>query len=164
MSSIVADEYFIARVRATTPVGKLQILGAIELVQDGSHQIEYNHTHHLALDNNNAHLRIDANAARMLQDIGAEFAQKLSVLIVDLNLMRGRAFRDYNVARLLHHCHSIWVEQLALAFAALSELELESTLGVEDLYAMRVRVRHDYVVVGVYAHLKIKNKKQTFHN
>ena len=83
----------------------------------------------------------------MLQNVGAKLAQKVSILIVDLYLMRGRALGDHNVAGVLHHGHAVRVEQLTLALAALAKLELEAALAVKYLYAMRVGVGHDDLVV-----------------
>ncbi len=42
--------------------------------------------HNLALDDDDPALVVDADSARMLQNVGAEFPDELSVLIVDLNL------------------------------------------------------------------------------
>jgi hypothetical protein len=156
MRAIIADEYLVSGVRAAAAVGELEVLGAVELVQDGAHQVEDDDTHDLALDDHDAVLRVYANASRVLKDVGAEFAKKVTVLVVDLDLVCGRAFGDYDVARLLHYCHSVRVEQLALTFTALAEFELETALRVEDLDAVRVRVRYDNVVVGVYANLFIR--------
>ena len=154
VGSVVAYEDLVGVIRAAASIGKLQILGAVELVQDVAHEIENDDTHHLALDHHNTTLGVDADSARMLQDIGAELAQKVTVLIVDLNLMSGRAFGDHDIARLLHHRHAVRIQQLTLALAALAELEFEAALGVKNLYAMRVGVGHDYVIVGVYAHAR----------
>ena len=86
----------------------------------------------------------------MLQYVGAKLSEKLAVLVVDLNLVRGRSFGDDNVARVLHHTHTIRVQQLTIAFATLSELEFEAAVLVKDLYAVRVGVGHNYVIVRVY--------------
>lgn len=153
VGAIIADEYLVSGVWAAAAVGELEVLGAVELVQDGAHQVEDDDAHDLALDDHDAVLRVHADASRVLQDVRAEFAQKVPVLVVDLDLVCGWAFRDYDVAGLLHYRHSVRVEQLALAFTALAEFEFETALRVEDLDAVRVRVCYDYVVVGVYANL-----------
>ena len=88
----------------------------------------------------------------MLQNIGAKLSEKLSVLVVDLNLVRGRSLGDHNVASVLNHAHTIRVQQLTVTFATLAKLELEATVLVKYLYAMRVGVGHDYVIVCVYGH------------
>ena len=66
-----------------------------------------------------------------------------------LNLMSGRAFSDDNLASLTHYGHSIRVKKLSVAFAALAELEFEAAIAVEYLYAMRIRVCDDDVVLAV---------------
>jgi hypothetical protein len=142
----------ICRIRAANPIGKLQILGTIELVEHIAVQVEYDHTHYLALDHNDTRLVVDVDAAWMLQYIRAEFPYKLSKLIVDLNLMRWRSLRHHNVARLLHNAHTIRIEQLTIAFTALAKLKLKIAILVEYLYAMRIRVGHNYIVVRVYGH------------
>jgi len=86
----------------------------------------------------------------MLQNIRAKLAQKLSILVVDLYLMRRRALSDHNVAGLFDHAHTIRIQELTVSFAALAEFEFETSVFVEYLYAMRVGVGHDDVVVGVY--------------
>ena len=48
--------------------------------------IEDDDPHDLALDDDDAALVVDAHAARVLQDVGAELAHKLAVLVVDLDL------------------------------------------------------------------------------
>ena len=153
MRAIIADEYLVSGVWAAAAVWELEVFGAVELVQDGAHQVEDDDTHDLALDDYDAVLRVYADASRVLKDVGAEFAKKVAVLVVDLDLVCGGAFRDYDVACLFHYCHSVRVEQLALAFAALAKFELDTALCVEYLDAVWVRVRYDYVVVGVYANL-----------
>ena len=49
------------------------------------------------------------------------------------NLVDGSSLGDDNVAGVLDDGHAIGVEQLAVAFAALAELELEAALLVENL-------------------------------
>ncbi len=63
--------------------------------------------------------------------------------------MSGRTLCHHNITCLLHNAHTIRVEQLAVTLAALAELELEVTLSIEDLNAMRVGVSDNYVIVGV---------------
>ena len=152
VGSIVAYEYLFAIVRAATTIGKLQILGTVELVQYVAHEIEDDHAHHFALDHDDALLGVDADAARMLQDVGAKLANKVAELVVDLNLMRWRAFGDHNLARISHNGHSIRIEQLTFSFATLAKLELETALFVKYLYAMRVSVRNYDVIVAIDSH------------
>ena len=47
--------------------------------------------------------------------------------------MGGRSLSDDDVSRVSNHGHAIRVQQLTVALAALSELELEATLLVENL-------------------------------
>ena len=52
--------------------------------------IEDDDAHDLALDDDDAALVVDADAARVLQDVGAELAHELPVLVVDLHLVGER--------------------------------------------------------------------------
>jgi hypothetical protein len=85
----------------------------------------------------------------MLQYVGAKLSQKMSILIVNLNLMRGRPLCHNNFACLLYNAHSIRVEKLTFAFATFAKFKLKSTLLVEYLYAMRIGVGDDNVVLSV---------------
>ena len=42
--------------------------------------------HDLAFDDDDSTLVVDANSARVLKNVSAEFTDKLTVLVVDLNL------------------------------------------------------------------------------
>jgi hypothetical protein len=70
----------------------------------------------------------------VLQDVGAEFAQERAVLAVNLNLMRGRTLGNHDVSRCLDHAHTIRVQKLSVAFAALAKLKLKCAVFVEDLF------------------------------
>lgn len=133
-------------------VGELQVLGAAKLVQHIAVLVEDNHAHHLALHHDDPALVVHGHAARMLQYGGSELAHELAVLVVDLDLVRRRAFGDDNVAGIADDGHAVGVEQLGVALAALPELELEASLLVEDLDAVVVRVRHNDVVLGIHRH------------
>jgi hypothetical protein len=152
MGSIVTYVNLIALVRTAHTIGKLQVLGTVELVQYVAHQVEYDHTHHFALDHNYAILGVHTNAARVLEYGGAEFAHKLTVLIVYLYLMRGRALSDHNVACGFDNSNAIRIQQLAFAFATLAKFELESALFVEYLNAMRIGIGHHDVIVAIDGH------------
>lgn len=138
------------RIRTAHAVRKLQILWAIEFVQHVAIQIEYDDAHYFAFDNHNTTFVVDVDAARMLQYRGAEFAQKLTILVVDLYLMRWRTLCNNNIACLLYNAHTIRIQQLAVSFAAFAKFKLEITVAIEYLYAMRIGVCHYDVVVGVY--------------
>lgn len=133
-------------------VGEFQVLGTAELDQHVAGLVEYDDAHHLALDHHDAALVVDGDAARVLQYVGAELAHELPVLVVDLDLVRGRPFGDDYVAGRLHHGHAVRVQQLTVPFAALAELELEPALLVEYLDAVVVGVGHDYVVLRIHRH------------
>ena len=87
MSSVVRNENLLAVVDHHA-VGELQVLGAAKLVQDVAGLVEDDHAHHLALHDDDAALVVDGDSSRMLQDIGTEFAHKLTVLVVNLDLER----------------------------------------------------------------------------
>ncbi|RNA13734.1 hypothetical protein BpHYR1_049157 [Brachionus plicatilis] len=90
----------------------------------------------------------------MLQNVGAKFSQKLTILVVDLNLVSGRTFGDHNVACLLHNAHSVWIQQLTISFATLAKFKLEISVLVKYLNAMRICVSHNDVIVCVYGHTR----------
>ena len=48
--------------------------------------VEDDDAHDLALDDDDAALVVDADAARVLQDVRPELAHELTVLVVDLDL------------------------------------------------------------------------------
>lgn len=87
MSSVVRNENLLAVVDHHA-VGELQVLGAAKLVQDVAGLVEDDHAHHLALHDDDAALVVDGDSSRMLKDIGTEFAHKLTVLVVNLDLER----------------------------------------------------------------------------
>jgi hypothetical protein len=149
MGPIVRYEYLLF-VIATHAIGKLQVFRTVKLVQYIAELVEDNHAHDLAFHDNYTAFGVDAHAARMLQYVGTELAHKLSILVVDLYLMGGTAFGDDNVAGLLDDTRTIRIQQLAIAFAALAELELEAAIAVEYLYAMGIRVGHDDVITETY--------------
>ena len=130
------------------------MLRTAELVQHVAHLIENDDAHHFALDDDDAALAVDRDAARMLQHVGSEFASKLAVLVVDLDLVGRRPLRHDNVARSLDHGHAVRVQQLTVALSALAKLELEAALLVEDLDAVVVGVGHDDVVLSVDGHAR----------
>ena len=53
-----------------------------------AHLVEDDDAHDLALDDDDAALVVDADAARVLQDVGAELAHELAVLVVYLHLRK----------------------------------------------------------------------------
>lgn len=108
--------------------------------------------HNLTFDHDDAPFVIDRDAARVLKYIRSKLAHELPVLVVDLYLVRGRAFRDDYVAGCSHDGHAVRVEQLAVTLAAFPKLKLESTFFVEDLNAVVVGVRDDDVVLGVHCY------------
>ena len=71
--------------------------------------------------------------------------------------------RHNDVTRGLDNRHAIRIQQLPVPFPALSELELEAALLVEDLDAVVVGVCHDYVVLSVDSHTR-RFRELTFEN
>ena len=63
--------------------------------------------------------------------------------------MSWRTFSNDNVTRTANYGHPIGVQQLAVAFAALAELKLETSLLVKDLDAMVVSVSYDDVILCI---------------
>lgn len=133
-------------------VRELQVLGAAELHEHVAGLVEYDDTHDFALDHHDAPFVVDGDAARMLQYVGPEFADKLPVLVVDLYLVCGRSFGDDNVPGRFHYGHAVRVQELPVSFAAFTELELEPAFLVEYLDPVVVGVRHDDVVLRVDGH------------
>lgn len=97
MGTIVADENFLLIVGDHT-IGKFQVLGAAKFLHDISHQIKNDDAHHFALDHHHSPLVVNCHSAGVLQNIGAKLAQKLAVLVVNLDLMRGTALSHHNIA------------------------------------------------------------------
>merc|ERR1719431_1470036 len=115
-----------------------------------SELIEDDDPHHLAFHHDDPALVVDANPPVVLQDVGAELADELAVLVVYLDLVRRRPLCHNNIPGRLHHSHSVWVEQLAVPLPHFSKLELEPALFVENLYTVIVGVRHDNVILSIY--------------
>jgi hypothetical protein len=84
--AIVTNENLVLVVR-TNSVRKFQVARARKLLLYVSIRVENDDSHDLALDNDNSSLTIDTDTTGMLKNVGTEFAQKLAILIVDLNLM-----------------------------------------------------------------------------
>lgn len=151
VGTVVTDEDLLPVVD-DDPVGELEVLRAAELVEHVAQLVEDDHPHHLALDHNNPPFVVDTNPARVLQDIRPKLPHKLSVLVVDLDLVRRGPLCNDNITGGLDHSHAIRIEQLSVAFSNLSKLELEPPLLVKDLDPVVVGVGHDDVVLGVHGH------------
>ena len=89
VGSVVADEDFLAVVD-NHAVGELKVLGTAKLVEHIAELVKDDDAHHLALHHDDPALVVDADAAGVLQDVGAELADELAVLVVDLDLVRRR--------------------------------------------------------------------------
>jgi hypothetical protein len=98
-----------------------------------------------------------------LKYVGTKFAQELSVLIIDLNLMRWRTFGDDEIASDAIDSDAIRIEQLTVAFAAFAELKLEMAFLVEHLDTMIVRVGDDDVVLPIDGNTG-RFRELAFHN
>ena len=70
--------------------------------------------------------------ARMLENIGTELADELSVLVVDLDLMGGTTFSDNDVSRLTKDRHTVGIQELSVPFAAFTELKAKSSWKKKD--------------------------------
>ena len=99
----------------------------------------------------------------MLQHVGTKLACKLTVLVVDLDLMSRRTLSDDDVTGSFHDRDTIWVQQLAISLAAFAKLELEAPLLVEDLDAMVVGIGNDDVVLSINSHTR-RLSKLAFHH
>ena len=148
---VVADEDFLLVVDDHA-VRELQVLGATELVQHVAQLVEDDHAHDFTLDDDDAALAVNRDAARVLQDVRTELAHKLSVLVVDLHLMSRASLGHDDVARCLHDCDSVRVEQLTIALTALAELKFESPFLIEDLDAVIVGIGDDDVILRIYGY------------
>ena len=85
VSSVIRNENFLPIVDHY-PIGELQVLGAAKLVEDVAGLVEDDHAHHLALHDDDATFVVDGDAPGVLKNIGTEFAYKLTILVVDLDL------------------------------------------------------------------------------
>lgn len=150
MSPVVRDEDLLLVVD-NNAVGELEVRRAVERVQGVSVLVEYDDPHHLALDDNDEPLVVNGDTARIAQCIGPELSHKLPVLVVDLDLVSGGAFRDDNIPAVPNHSNSVGVQQLAVAFATFTKLELESTFLIEDLYSVVVCISHDDIILGIHS-------------
>ena len=83
--SVVRDEDFLSIIDDDA-IGELQVLGASKLVHDIASLIKNDHTHNFTFNYDDPPFVIDGHSARMLQNIGTKFANKLTVLVVNLNL------------------------------------------------------------------------------
>lgn len=151
VGAVVTDEDLLPVVD-DHPVGELEVLGAAKLVQHISQLVENDDPHHLALDHNNPSFVVDANTAGMLQNIRTKLPHKLTVLVVDLDLVCRRPLCNDNITGGLDHSHAIGIEQLTVTFSHLPKLELEASLLVKYLDPVVVCVRHDDVVLSVDSH------------
>lgn len=151
MGAIVADEDLLLVVHHH-PVGELQMFGAAEFLQHCAGLVEDDDPHHFAFHHHDASLIVDGDASRVLENVGAEFAHKLPILVVDLDLVGWGPFCNYDVSGGAHHSHAIRVQELSVAFPTLSKLELEAPLLVENLDAVVVGIGDDNVVLGVHGH------------
>ena len=88
MRSVVGDEDLLSVVDHHS-IGKLQMLGAAELVEDITGLIKDDDAHDFALDDDDAAFVVHCDTAWMLQNVGTEFPHKLPVLVVNLDLERG---------------------------------------------------------------------------
>ena len=84
---VVGDEDLLSVVDHHS-IGKLQVLGAAELVEDITGLIEDDDAHDFALDDDDAALVVHCHPTWMLQNVGTEFPHKLPVLVVNLDLKK----------------------------------------------------------------------------
>ncbi len=66
-------------------------------------------------------MRVDADAARMLQNIGAKLVQENAFLVEDLYLMGRRALSDHDVACERTDRHAVRVQQLPVSLSTCSK-------------------------------------------
>jgi len=107
---------------------------------------------YLALDHNDTPLAVHGDATGMLENVGSKLSHELSVLVVDMDLVGGRALCNHDISAGLDYSNSIRIEQLSIPLPTLSELELEPSLPVEYLNTMIIRVRYNDLVVGIHCH------------
>ena len=82
---VVADEDLHVIVDYDT-VGELEEPGAAELVEDVANHVEDDDPHDLALHHNDPATVVCGHAAGMLENVGPELSDELSILCEDLNL------------------------------------------------------------------------------
>lgn len=105
VSSVVRNEDFVFVVRANA-VREFEMFGALDSSLDIAVRVKDNDAHDLALNHNDSALIVNTNSTRMLEDVSAEFAQELAILIVDLNLMSWTAFGHNEVSSDAINCHT----------------------------------------------------------
>lgn len=105
MRAVVRNEDFVLVVGANA-VRKFEVARAREFLEHIAVGVEDDDAHHFAFNHDDVTLFVDADAAWMLKDVGAEFAQELAVLIVDLDLMSWRTLGDDEIASCPVHSHT----------------------------------------------------------
>lgn len=97
VSSIVANEDFLL-VIYNHPIWKFQVLGASKFVDDVSKLIKDDNTHDFAFYNDNSSFVVDGHSPWVLQYIGSKFADKLTILVVDLDLVGWTSLSDNDIS------------------------------------------------------------------
>ena len=64
------------------------MLGTTKLVENIAGLIEYDDSHDLALNHDDAAFVVNGNSSRVLQNIGAKFTHELAILVVNLDLLK----------------------------------------------------------------------------
>ena len=62
------------------------MLGTTKLIENIATLVKNDDSHDFALDDNDSSLAVDANTARVLKNVGTELTDKLTVLVVYLDL------------------------------------------------------------------------------
>ena len=83
--SVVRDENFLAIVNHYS-IGKLQMLGTTELIENIATLVKNDDSHDFALNDYDTTLVVHGYSSGMLQNVGTKFTHKLAILIVNLNL------------------------------------------------------------------------------
>ena len=104
---IVADENFLIVVGGDS-VGEFQVLGAGEFAEDASVGLEDHHPHHLALHDYDPAAVVHGDAARVLENVGAEFADEHAVLVVDLPGKNEGGGGKKTLRRLIKDIHQLY--------------------------------------------------------
>lgn len=162
MSPVVRDEDLLLVIHDDS-VGELEVFRTTKLLQNISQVVEDQDSHDFAFHDNDSSFVVDCDSSWMLQDVGSKLTNKLSVLIVDLDLMSRRSLSDNDVSRRFDDSNSIGIQKLSIPLSTFSELELESSFFVKDLNAMVVGVSDDDIILGIDCDSR-RFRELTFHD
>ena len=148
VSTIIRDENLLLVIDNNT-IRELQVIWTVELMSNIAVLIKNNNSHHFALNNDDSSLVVYSNSSWITEGISTKLAHKLSILVIDLDLMSGRALSYDDITTGSHHGNPVGIQQLSISLSTLSKLEFEPTLLVENLNSVIISVSHNNIILGI---------------